>query len=323
MDTTQGSTASKIRTVAIWVGALTLWLVIVGVYSNASSYALGEAAGKFLVYGVISTVILRWSPKTRQLAPLGAILLGVFFLIKGHREPEHARVVATSDLSRAGAAMDAMSRGDALSQVAGVDTPPEGPNGQVAWFVRTYSERYASAQHQMAIEEGADIDMLPREWPQAKYIADATAYPAVETYFLGYLRYLDKAREHYPVLMDSIASTTVIESKMGSADSADVMKGMTNGLASKREANVEMFNYGQAYGQAALRLHYFLASVGSRVSYNSGLNTARFEVDAERKRASILLADLQNSAAKLGGEARLRNDEQHQKLDNLTGFIKH
>ena len=150
-----------------------------------------------------------------------------------------------------------------------MDTPPEGPNGKLAWFLRKYSERFAAAQHQMAIQQGADIETLPREWPQARYIADATAYPAVETYFLGYLRYLDTAKERYPVLMDSIARITVVESKMESADSADVLKGISGGFASKRAANLQMFDYGQAYGQAALRLHYYLASIGSRVSYDA------------------------------------------------------
>ncbi len=232
------------------------------------------------------------------------IVLGLVVFFKGQRAQERARVLTPSELSRAAAAMDPMSRGEALPQIAGVDTPPDGPNGKVAWFLRKYSERYAAAQHKMALQQGADIDMLPREWPQAKYIADASAYPGVETYFLGYLRYLDTAKERYPVLMDSIARITVVESKMESADSADVLKGMRGGLASKRQANVEMFNYGQAYGQAALRLHYFLASIGSRVSYNSETNTAKFEIDAERQRANMLLADVQSSVAKLAAAAK-------------------
>jgi hypothetical protein len=244
--------------------------------------------------------------RIRTLAIWVAVLtaLGLVILIKGRRAQEHRRVLTASDLARASAAIVPMSQGDALPLVAGVDTPPDGPNGKVAWFLRKYAERYAAAQHKMALEQGADIEMLPREWPQARYIADAAAYPSVETYFLGYLRYLDTAKERYPVLMDSIARITVAESKMESADSADVLKGMRGGFASKRQANLEMFNYGQSYGQAALRLHYYLASIGSRVSYNSETNTPRFEVDAERERASILLADVQDSAAKLAAASK-------------------
>jgi hypothetical protein len=152
----------------------------------------------------------------------------------------------------------------------------------------------------MALNEGADAGMLPREWPQARYIADASAYPGVEAYFLAYLRYLDKAREHYPVLMDSVATITIAESKLRSADSADVIKELNRALAAKRETNLEMFKNGEAYGKAALSLHYFLASVGSRVTYDSSSNAARFKVDAERERVGVLLADLQNSAVKLG-----------------------
>ena len=158
----------------------------------------------------------------------------------------------------------------------------------------------------MALGKGADVDALPREWPQAKYMADAAAYPGVEAYFLGYLRYLDKAREHYPLLMDSIATITIVESKLRPADSADVIKELRQALAAKRAANLEMFNNGEAYGQAAIRLHYFLASVGSRVSYDSESDAARFKVDAERQRAAALLADLRSSATKLGAAASLR-----------------
>jgi len=155
----------------------------------------------------------------------------------------------------------------------------------------------------MAIEEGADTDLLPTEWPGARYIADAGAYPAVETYFVGYLRYLEKAKERYPVLMDSIARITVLEAKLGSEDSAGVMQGMSQGITSKRQANAETISDGEAYGQAALRLHYFLASISSRVSYDAGANTARFAVDAEREKASKLISDLQSSEAKLRAAA--------------------
>jgi hypothetical protein len=184
-----------------------------------------------------------------------------------------------------------------------VDTPPDLPNGKVAWFMRKYSERYASAQHRLAIEEGADTDLLPGEWPGAKYLSDAGAYPAVETYFAGYLRYLERAKVRYPVLMDSIARITVLEAKLGSEDSAGVLQGMSEGMASKRQANAEMIEDGEAYGQAALRLHYFLASISSRVSYDAGANTARFQVDGEREQASKLISELQSSEAKLRAAA--------------------
>jgi hypothetical protein len=104
--------------------------------------------------------------------------------------------------------------------------------------------------------------------------------------------------------MDSIARITVVESKMESGDSADVLKGIRGGLASKRQANLEMFEYGQDYGQAALRLHYYLASLGSRVSYDSVANSARFEVDAERQRVSELMADVQRISAKLAAASK-------------------
>jgi hypothetical protein len=301
MTTVQESAVSKTWTVVTWVAALILWLAIVGWYSDSSPYALGQAAGKFLLYGVVSTVILRWSAKTRQFVQLGALLIGASFLIKEHREQEQerARVVAVSDISRAAAAMNVLPQGDSLPGTSAAETIPDDSQGKIAWFVRRYSERYALAQHRMAIEEGADAETMPREWPHAKYIADAAAYPAVETYFLGYLRYVDKAREHHQVLMDSIAITTVLEGKLGSKDSVDVMAGLNNTLASRSQENAEMFDSGAAYGQAALRLHYFLTSLGSRVSYDSSANRTRFSVDAERERASVLLTDLQNSAAKV------------------------
>ena len=160
----------------------------------------------------------------------------------------------------------------------------------------------------MAFNEGADAGLLPGEWPKEKYIADASAYPGVESYFLAYMRYLAKAKEHYPVLMDSIATITIVESKLPSADSADVIKELSQALAAKRDANLAMFKNGEAYGQAALRLHYFLASVGSRVSYDSNSDAARFTVDAERQRVAVLLADLQTSAAKLGAASRLQKN---------------
>ena len=235
---------------------------------------------------------------------VGALeLIGLFFVIKGYRARDHTRSVAIGDIFRPAAAMAPINR---LAESPGVDTPPEDPEGRVVGFSKRYSERYASAEHQMALGKGADVDALPREWPQAKYMADAAAYPGVEAYFLGYLRYLDKAREHYPLLMDSIATITIVESKLRPADSADVIKELRQALAAKRAANLEMFNNGEAYGQAAIRLHYFLASVGSRVSYDSESDAARFKVDAERQRAAALLADLRSSAAKLGAAASLR-----------------
>lgn len=150
---------------------------------------------------------------------------------------------------------------------------------------------------------------MPTGWPHAKYIADAAAYTAVETYFLGFLRYVDKAREHYPILMDSIATATALEAKLGSTDSADVMAGMKHMLASRSQANAEMFDSGAAYGQAALRLHYFLTSLGSRVSYDAEADRARFSVDRERERAAALLADLQKSAAKVEAASRLQSED--------------
>jgi hypothetical protein len=312
MATIQQSPLSKIRTVAMWLAAFILWLVVESVYSDAHPYGQGQAAGKFVFFGLISAVILGWSTKTRQFAPLGALVLGSFFLIMGNRADGHARVVASSDLARAGAktAMAAMTKGDSLSlaRVSGIG--PGDSKGKVAWFLSKYSEGYSSAQHRLAIEQGADIDMMPREWPHAKYIADAAAYPAVETYFLGFLRYVDKAREHYPILMDSIATATALEAKLGSADSAAVMEGIKHMLASKTQANAEMFNSGAAYGQAALQLHYFLTSLGSRVSYDSDADRARFSIDAERERAAALLSDLQKSAAKVEAASRLQGDEE-------------
>lgn len=232
------------------------------------------------------------------------ILAGLAVYLKGSALQEHGRVLTPSEVSRAAGAMNAINQGNAPPLVAVVDSVPEGPNGKLAWFLRKYSERYAAAQRQMALKQGADIDMLPREWPQATYMADAAAYPAVETYFLGYLRYLEMVKERYPVLMDSIARITVVESRMESADSADVLTGISRGIASKRQANLQMFGYGQAYGQAALRLHYFLASIGSRVSYDANANTAKFEVDAERQTANTLLADVQSSLAKLAAASK-------------------
>jgi hypothetical protein len=226
-------------------------------------------------------------------------VLGLVVVIKGHRTPKNARVLTTI-----GANINPLSRGAALPEATGADTPPEGPNGKLTWFLRKYSERFAAAQHKMALEQGADIETLPRDWPQARYIADAAAYPAVETYFLGYLRYLDAAKERYPVLMDSIARITVVESKMESADSADVLKGISGGFASERAASLQMFDYGQRYGQAALRLHYYLASLGSRVSYSYTENTAKFAVDAERQRVSELLADVERYGAKLSAASK-------------------
>jgi hypothetical protein len=311
MAAIQQSPLSKIRTVAMWLAAFILWLVIESVYSDASPYGQGQAAGKFVFFGLVSAVILGWSTKTRQFAPLGALVLGSFFLIMGNRADERASVVVSNDIAQAKAAMAAMTRGDSLSLAPASGTGPGDSKDKVAWFLRKYSEGYASAQHRLAIEQGADIDMMPREWPHAKYIADAAAYPAVETYFLGFLRYVDKAREHYPILMDSIATATALEAKLGSADSAAVMEGIKHMLASKTEANAEMFDSGAAYGQAALRLHYFLTSLGSRVSYDPDADRARFSFDAERDRAAALLSDLQTSAAKVEAASRLQGDEEH------------
>jgi hypothetical protein len=56
-----------------------------------------------------------------------------------------------------------------------------------------------------------------------------------------------------------------------------------------------------------LRLHYFLASVGSRVSYDSQSDAARFTVDSERQRVAELMTELQNSAAKLGASRLQKN----------------
>src|SRR2546423_14590550 len=192
------------------------------------------------------------------------IVLGLAVFFRGYRGEERAQALTPSEVSRAAGAMNAITQGSPPPLVAGLDAPPEGPNGNLAWFLRKYSERYAAAQRQMALRQGADIEVLPREWPQARYIADAAAYPAVETYFLGYLRYLDVAKEHYPVLMDSIARITVVESKMESADSADVLRGISGGLASKRRANLQMFELGQAYGQAGFRLPFYFAPPASR-----------------------------------------------------------
>jgi len=296
----------------MWVTALILWLIIVRVYSDASPYDLGQAAGKFVFFGLLSAVILGWSTKTRPFAPIGALLLGSFFLMMGNRAEASATAVAASDIARAGAgrAMAAMIRGDSLSLRPALRAVPEDSKNKVAWFSRKYSEAYASAQHRMAIEQGADISTMPSEWPHAKYIGDAAAYPAVETYFLGFLRYVDKAREHYPALMDSIATATVREAKLGSADSVAVMEHVKHTLASRSQANAEMFDSGAAYGQAALRLHYFLTSIGSRVSYDSDHDRAQFSVDAERERTSALLSELQKSAAKVEAASRLQSEEQ-------------
>src|ERR1700675_568556 len=126
MAAIQRSPLSRIRTVVMWLAAFTLWLVIVSVSSDASPYGLGQSAGKFVFFGLISAVILGWSTKTRQLAPLGALVLGSFFLIMGNRADEHARVVASSDLARAGAkaAMAAMTRGDSLPLKPEAGTSP-------------------------------------------------------------------------------------------------------------------------------------------------------------------------------------------------------
>ena len=249
-------------------------------------------------------------PRIRTVAIwLGALeLIGIFFVVRGYRSRDHTRSVAIGDLFRPGAAVAPVKQGDTVSPSAADDAPPEDPQGRVVWFSRRYSERYASAERQMALSEGADAGLLPGEWPKEKYIADASAYPGVESYFLAYMRYLAKAKEHYPVLMDSIATITIVESKLPSADSADVIKELSQALAAKRDANLAMFKNGEAYGQAALRLHYFLASVGSRVSYDSNSDAARFTVDAERQRVAVLLADLQTSAAKLGAASRLQKN---------------
>jgi hypothetical protein len=312
MAAVKQSLLSRARTVAMWVTALILWLIIVSVYSDASPHDLGQAAGKFVFFGLLSAVILGWSTKTRPFAPIGALLLGSFFLMMGNRAEAGATAVAASDIARAGAgtAMAAMMRGDSLSLTPALGAAPEDSKSKVAWFSRKYSEAYAIAQHRLAIEQGADISTMPSEWPHAKYIGDAAAYPAVETYFLGFLRYVDKAREDYPDLTDSIATATLLEAKLGSADSADVVAGMKHVRASRSQANAAMFDSGAEYGQAALRLHYFLTSIGSRVSYDSDADRAQFSVDAERERASVLLSDLQKTAAKVEAASRLESEEQ-------------
>jgi hypothetical protein len=88
------------------------------------------------------------------------------------------------------------------------------------------------------------------------------------------------------------------------------MERVKHTLGSKSQANAEMFDSGAVYGQAALRLHYFLTSIGSRVSYDSDADRAQFSVDAERERASILLSELQKSAAKVEAASRLLSEEQ-------------
>jgi hypothetical protein len=247
-------------------------------------------------------------PRIRTVAIwVGALeLIGLFFVIKGYRARDHTREVAIGDIFRPLAATAPVKAGDPLSPAPGADTPPEEAEGSVVRFAKRYSDMYAAAEHQMALDEGADIGLLPREWPQARYMSDVAAYPGVEAYFLGYLRYLDKARGHYPVLMDSIATIAIVESRLRPADSADVMKELRQALAAKRAANGAAFDNGRAYGQAAIRLHYFLASVGSRVSYDPQTDAARFKVDAERQRAAALLAALRNSATKLAAESDLR-----------------
>ena len=297
----------------MWLAALILWLVIVSVYSGASPYGLGLAAGEFELFGLISLAILGWSRKTRQFAPLGAVLVGSIFLMRGNRAEARAREVAASDVARAGAAavMNAMTRRDSLPLTPAVGVSPGDSKAKVALFQRKYSEAYASAQHRMALEQGADISTMPREWPQAKYIGDAAAYPVVETYFLGFLRYVDEARKRNPALIDSIATATALEAQLGSADSADVIEGTKHMQASRSHAYAEMFDSGAAYVQAALRLHYFLTSLGSRVSYDSDTNQARFSVSSERERATMLLSDLQKSAASVEAASRLLAEAVH------------
>ncbi|HEV7594702.1 MAG TPA: hypothetical protein VGO33_06870 [Gemmatimonadaceae bacterium] len=236
---------------------------------------------------------------------VGALeLAGLFLVVRGYRARDHTRsVVAIGNIFRPQAAVAPIGQRDPSSASAGGDTLPEDPQDRVAWFSKRYSESYAAAEHRMALDEGADVGLLPREWPHAKYAADAAAYPGVETYFLGYLRYLDKARVHYAALMDSIATITIVEAKLQSADSADVIKELRQALTANRATNLKMFDNGEAYGQAAIRLHYFLASLGPRVSYDSQSDATRFEVDAERQKAAELLADLQRSAAKLNAAA--------------------
>jgi hypothetical protein len=92
------------------------------------------------------------------------IVLGLAVFIRGYRAEERARALTPGEVSRAAGAMNAISKGNPPPLAAGVDTPPEGPNGKLAWFLRKYSERYAAAQRQMALKQGADIDALPREW---------------------------------------------------------------------------------------------------------------------------------------------------------------
>ena len=298
----------------MWLAALILWLVIVSVYSDASPYSVGLAAGEFELFGLISALVLCWSKRTRQFAPLGALLIGSFYLMTGNRAEARAQAMIANELARAGAAaaMNAMTRGDSLPPTPEVASSPEDSKDVDAWFMGKYSEAYASAQHRMAVEQGADISLMPREWPHARYVANAAGYPAVETYFLGFLRYVDKAREHDPALRDSIAKATILEAKLTSADSAELMEGMNHTRASSSQAHAEMFDSGAAYGQAALRLHYFLTSLGSRVSYDPDADRARFSVEAERQRASVLLSDLQKSAERMEAASRLQSEKKHE-----------
>jgi hypothetical protein len=87
------------------------------------------------------------------------------------------------------------------------------------------------------------------------------------------------------------------------------MEGMKHMRATRSQANAAMFDSGAEYGQAALRLHYFLTSIGSRVSYDSGTDRAQFSVDGERERANMLLSELQESAAKVEAASRLQSEE--------------
>ena len=53
-----------------------------------------------------------------------------------------------------------MKRSDTVAFSAPEDAPPEDPAGRVVWFSRRYSEQYASAERQMALNEGADLILV-------------------------------------------------------------------------------------------------------------------------------------------------------------------
>ena len=94
-------------------------------------------------------------PRVRTVAIwVGALeLIGIFFAFRGYRSRDHTRSVAIGDLFRPGAAVAPMKRSDTVAFSAPEDAPPEDPAGRVVWFSRRYSEQYASAERQMALDE--------------------------------------------------------------------------------------------------------------------------------------------------------------------------